>query len=93
MGSKIRIGDHEIDEKTQEEINSIVSEFLGTKSSVAEIVPPRVGRSRYGNHYRLTADRRHVSIKRVYGRGQGIRWEVFHAGMRELLGLPHYKLE
>lgn len=91
---EIRIGDQEIGEETQEKMNAIVSGFLGAESRVTEIAPPQSGRSRYGNQYRLTVNgERHISVKLAYGGAQEIRWEVFHAHMRNLLGLPHYKLE
>lgn len=67
---------------------------MGAESRVTEIAPPQSGRSRYGNQYRLTVNgERHISVKLAYGGAQEIRWEVFHAHMRNLLGLPHYKLE
>ena len=92
----------QISKESQEKINAIVSEFLGKKSTVTEIVPPQSGRSRHEDQYRLTVDnKRHISVKRPYGKSQDagneshpdIRWEMFHSDMRQLLGLPHYKLE
>lgn len=91
---KIRIGDREIGEESQEKINAIVSKFLGAESRVTEIAPPQFCRSSQGNQYRLTVDnKRHISVKQAYSERQDIGWEVFHSDIRQLLGLPHYKLE
>ena len=91
---KMRIGDQEIGEELQEEMNAIVSVFVGAESRVTEIAPPQFCRSSQGNQYRLTVDNnRHISVKHAYSGRQDIGWEVFHSDMRQLLELPHYKLE
>ena len=90
----IRVGDQEIGEELQEEMNAIVSEFCGKESAVTEIASPQFCRSSQKNQYRLTIDnKRHVSVKHAYSGRQDIGWEVFHSDIRQLLGLPHYKLE
>ena len=94
MDSRLTVDGHELDKTSYQEINSIVSGFLGRQSVVREIVPPQTGRSSSGTQYRITTeDRRRVSVKRAYSQKSDLKQELFHADMRQLLGLPHYKVE
>lgn len=94
MASRITVDGNALDQKTMQNIDSIVSGFLGRPSTVTEIVPPQTGRSRYSNQYRITTDSRsRISVKRVHSHKDDLGREMFHADMRQLLGLPHYKVE
>lgn len=90
----LTVDGNELDQKTVQNIDSTVSGFLGRPSTVTEIVPPPTGRSRRGNQYRITTDgHRRISVKRAHSHKDDLRWEMFHADMRQLLELPHYKVE
>lgn len=94
MDSGLTVDGHELDKTSCQEINSIIGGFLGRQSVVREIVPPTTGRSSDGTQYRITTgDRRRVSVKRAYSQKSDLQRELFHADMRQLLELPHYKVE
>ena len=90
----IAVDEDEIDRTSLQSINSAVSGFLDRPSVVTNIDRPTAGRSRSGNQYRITTvDQRRVSVKRAHSKPSDLCRELFHADMRQLLGLPHYKLE
>ena len=94
VGLGLSVDGNELDQKSQQDINSIVGGFLGRQSIVTEIVPPTTGRSRSGKQYRITTgDQRRISIKRAHSKASDLTWELFHSDMRQLLRLPHYKVE
>lgn len=86
------------DEQTHKQINSIVSDFLECPSVVTGTAPPEIGRSRDGGrHYRLTVDTgsetRHMSVKLKFNTDNDLNWELLNSDIRQLLTLPHYKVE
>ena len=89
----MKIGEIELLDVDRLKVDAIISDFLGTESTVIDGVPPDEGRSNKGNQYRLDVDnQRYVSVKLAYDSPENIHWELFNSDMREILGLPHYKI-
>lgn len=89
----MKIGNYELNEDESRKVNEILSKFLGSSHVVIEGKPPPSGRSSNDKQFVLNVDNiRHVSVKRAYDTPDNIKWELFMADARIILGLPHYKL-
>lgn len=92
----MKINDVNISNSDQVEINRIISEFVGSERSVTECTLPKYGRSIYNKtHYCLQLDNSEIiSIKRAYAdTAEIIQFELFMATIRQILSVPHYKIE
>jgi len=93
--SNLKIGTYELTTEETETVNKIIGSFLDSPSTVIEGVPPDEGSSRNnGNQYRLNVnDERYVSVKLSQHALDSINRELFTAETRELLNIPHYKVQ
>lgn len=90
----MKIGNYELTPEENIRLNQIVSTFFATPCTVIEVELPPEGRNRDDKHYVLNVDgKKYVSVKRAHSNPEDVKWELFMAEMRPILGIPHYKLE
>ena len=92
----IKIGNHELSEDETRTVNDIVTSFLGEEHKVISGATPKYGRSKGNNtHYCLKIDDGNiVSVKLAFNAApEIIQWELFMGVIRQLLSIPHYRIE
>jgi len=93
--SNLKIGTQELTSEETIAVNKTITNFLDSTSTVIEGVPPDEGSSRNnGNQYRLDVnDERYVSVKLSQHTSDSINRELFTAETREILNVPHYRVQ
>lgn len=90
---QLKIGSYELSEEESKRVNEIISKFLVNKHEVLEGFSPKTGRSAAGKQFCLNVNNiRYVSVKLEWDSPENILWELFHANVRQILCMPHYKV-
>lgn len=90
----MKIGDADVSNDDRLRINQILGSFFGQRCEAVAITAPSEGRSARGKQYKIqVSNGRVASVKRAFSRPENLYNETFMADVRQILRLPHYRVD